>query len=347
MATFPQAMEGDANTKQQRRSSQDQYVEECHKQDEKLRAYTFPVFLETHAKWKTMATEDYGTSPKTEKSAFQFTSPPSLLTDHTYTEISSFAASPDESLCKSSGDEVDVLATQFENTLCWQNENTTEFITQRPTLLQNRRSSWLSTYSASSGKSETASPTSRKHCHRRSSAMSIDRPIVRQAGTAKHGPRVLGSMSMRQKMRQLEDSRSSVHSHKSQGSLSPFLVMADTSQQLRRNSESYFQIEAELYRRGQSKLNSAVYAGFPETGDQSPKSINIDLAQPISFSQSRQSHANTTPRMPKYYNSHLPQFQCSDKSSPEDEHDTDQIGIETNEKEETELLSLKDFLINS
>ncbi|SCU85044.1 LADA_0D05380g1_1 [Lachancea dasiensis] len=319
-------MEETRHYRAQRRSSQDDYISECHRQDEKLRSYTFPVYLETHRKWKPVASDECAPSPKTQ---------------YTRLGVSSAAAEEKDkraTACTGGGLFADEFSTKPETSGNWCTHRNTalDIVSRRPSLGQLRHNSLFSMVSFSS-RSEESSPTARKPHHRRSSAVSMEKNVAWRL-SLQFGEGHVGS-----KKAYTQDNRSST-SHDLQ---SPLALMAHTSEQLRRNSDCNFKAEAQLWTRGIRKSNS-VYAGFPETGDQVPKTIELDLSRHLTSSEYSPTSVVARAK-PEHECWLLPPLQFSDLSSPEEEDTPSSTENEclAGRNDDSELLSLKDFLISS
>ncbi|CUS24431.1 LAQU0S16e01552g1_1 [Lachancea quebecensis] len=177
--------------------------------------------------------------------------------------------------------------------------------------------------------SVASSPITR---HRRSSAISADKDTFSAARPAWHSPTKRTSDSVFHKRPM---ARSSPHSF----SRPARALIADTSQQLRRNSEPYFLVKAELGLLDCSRAGST-YAGLPQTGDAAPKSINLEAAN-----WDRASGEKThVPKAMQGPSALLPPIQFADAGSSQEDSSAASAG---GDADPDELLSLKEFLLTS
>lgn len=152
---------------------------------------------------------------------------------------------------------------------------------RKPLMVSERRDSVLSSVSLGSKDTERSLNTKRPH-HRRTSAMSLDKTSQTAAYPKHPVARNVEPSHDQQIMHQEQKLRLGVNRGRSLGHsepVSPHLTIENTNEQIRRNSDGYFQSMAFLKTRRGTNNAGPVFAGFPETGDVSPSIIDLDTIE--------------------------------------------------------------------
>ncbi|KAM3162879.1 hypothetical protein ACU8KH_03144 [Lachancea thermotolerans] len=177
--------------------------------------------------------------------------------------------------------------------------------------------------------SDASSPITR---HRRSSAISADKDTFSAA------PRPAWPSPTKRTSDSVFNKRPAALSRPHSFSRPARVLIADTSQQLRRNSEPFFLVKAEIGRLDSSHAGPA-YAGLPQTGDAAPQSIDLEPA-----SWDRAPAGPRTPKAVQGPSALLPPIQFADVESSQEDSSTASAG---GEPDPEEMLSLKEFLLTS